>query len=395
MHDEDKWINRDPRTGKLVIRFRVKGFPSQFFISSRLPDTKRNREIVRLKRDAIANDIALGAFDPTLEKYQFRASAIAPAALVTKKPKAKYQYDLQELWEQFTNFKATQLERTTILGKYRAIAAIVRDLPTRSLVEAAKIRDHLLANYAHFTAWECLSRFSRCGQWATDSGLIPDNPFENLQIQKPKKKSNQGEDYRAFTLEQRDLIIEAFEQHPQHFHYADLIKFMFWTGCRPGEAFALTWGDVSQDCTKISINKSRNLYGIKKGTKNGNRRVFPCKHGSKLQQLLMQIRPDRVKPDVLVFQSKTGRPINTDMLFDAWKESRTGTYRYSGVVKELADDEKLPYLKIYAMRHTFATWAISGGSSPDKVAYWIGDTVETVLKYYCHPEIVKAECPDF
>ncbi|PAX56513.1 hypothetical protein CK510_10225 [Brunnivagina elsteri CCALA 953] len=35
------------------------------------------------------------------------------------------------------------------------------------------------------------------------------------------------------------------------------------------------------------------------------------------------------------------------------------------------------------------------GVSPDKVAKWIGDRTETVLKYYCHPEVVEADCPDF
>jgi hypothetical protein len=30
-----------------------------------------------------------------------------------------------------------------------------------------------------------------------------------------------------------------------------------------------------------------------------------------------------------------------------------------------------------------------------KVAYWLGDNVQTVLEYYCHPDVTKAECPDF
>ncbi|MEH2172588.1 hypothetical protein [Nostoc sp.] len=81
------------------------------------------------------------------------------------------------------------------------------------------------------------------------------------------------------------------------------------------------------------------------------------------------------------------------------KENRTkfngNVYRYPGVVAELATQGKLLYLKPYATRHTFATWAITSGLSVDKVASLIGDTVQTVLKYYCHPEIVDFECPDF
>ncbi|MDZ8052817.1 MAG: hypothetical protein RMX68_015330 [Aulosira sp. ZfuVER01] len=78
----------------------------------------------RLKRDAIANDIALGAFDPTLEKYQFRASAIAPTAIPPKK--AKQKYTLGKLWDKFTEFQSHQLETTTIKGNYHAIARCIK-----------------------------------------------------------------------------------------------------------------------------------------------------------------------------------------------------------------------------------------------------------------------------
>ncbi|BAY94773.1 tyrosine-type recombinase/integrase [Tolypothrix sp. PCC 7601] len=392
---EDKWINVDPRTRKLSIRFRVRGFDGQFYISTGLSDTKRNREIVRTRRDAIANDITLGRFDSTLDSYQFHATAIAPAALAPKKSKTKYQYNLQELWERFTEFQSTQLEETTIRGKYRAIERIISQSPTQELIQAPKIRDWLLATFSHFVAWESLSFFSRCCAWAVSSQLIPDNPFANLKIQKPKRKSTQGEDFRAFTLEQRDLIIETFEQHHLYCHYAPLIKFLFWTGCRPGEAFALSWADISSDCRRITFDKSCNYFRIMKGTKNGKRRVFPCQSGSKLQHLLLNLKQTARKPSDLVFLSKGGKPITTSILFDAWNQRRSGEYRYTGVVRQLASEGKCPYLKMYATRHTFATWAISCGVSPDKVALWIGDNVATVLKYYCHPETVSADCPDF
>ncbi|MBN3925769.1 hypothetical protein [Nostoc sp. NMS4] len=44
---------------------------------------------------------------------------------------------------------------------------------------------------------------------------------------------------------------------------------------------------------------------------------------------------------------------------------------------------------------SFATWAIASGSSPEKKAYWLGDNVQTVLKYYCNPDVTKSEASDF
>lgn len=393
--NDDKWINTDPRTKKLSIRFRVRGFSKQFYISTGLKDTKRNREIIRTKRDAIANDIILGRFDQTLESYQFRASS---KPIVIASQPSKYQYDLQQLWERFTEFQSSQIEKTTILTKYHSIANHIDRLPTRSLEDAVKIREWGIEHLTHYTVWDLLNRLNQCCSWAKESVLICDNPFEKLKIQRPKNKSD-DDDRRAFTLEQRDLIIRTFENHSLYSCYAALVKFLFLTGARPGEAFALTWADVSGDCCRISINKSCNAHRIQKGTKNGKKRVFPAKPGSKLQQTLLDYRPANYDPADLVFRSKTGRPMSSGIMFCFWHEWKSGRgnkiYKYPGVVKTLSHVGEVPYLKPYATRHTFATWAISNGITPDKVALWIGDTVETVLKYYCHPEIVGAECPDF
>ncbi len=392
-NNEDKWISSDPRTKKLVIRFHVRGFSKQFYISSGLEDSKRNREIVRIRRDAIKNDIALGRFDYTLNSYQFRAVEDR-TALAINKSEIKYQHDLHQLWERFSEFQFNQIEETTFLTTYKAVARFINKLPTHSLEKTPEIRDWLLANTTQLMTWHKLTYFQQCCEWGVQSGLIPDNPFLKLKIQnlKPKRKSTKKENYRAFTLEQRDIIIQAFEKHHIHSYYAPLIKFLFFTGCRSGEAFALTWNDVSDNCTRISIDKSRNMHGILKGTKNGKKRVFPTAEGSKLQKLLQDIKPATVIPSDLIFKSKTGSRMTSVILQTVWNKS----VNHSGVVKELVEGGKIPYyLRPHACRHTFATWAISSGISPDKVALWVGDEVLTVLRYYCHPNVVDAECSDF
>ncbi len=399
MENEDKWISREPRTGKLLIRFRVKGFPKQFCLSTGLDDTKRNRGLVRSRRDAIMTDIALERFDPTLESYRFRPAGKVPAVAVSAAPEPKYKYNLLELWNKFTDYQETQIEQTTILNRYAAVLSYTKRLPTHSLHNPAEIRNWLLDTTTRKMSWLLLNHYSQCCEWAVNSQLIPDNPFEPLKTREPKKKSI-GEDRRAFTLNQRDLIIKAFENHSEYSYYSSLIKFLFWTGCRPGEAFALTWGDISTDCCKISINKSRNLYRILKSTKNGVKRVFPTIPGSRLQKLLLDIRPPQPDLNALIFTDDKGNPLSTGMLQKPWKgqiyKVQGREYRYLGVVTELVEKGHLPfYLKLYATRHTFATWAITQGVSPDKVAKWIGDRVETVLKYYCHPQVVEADCPDF
>lgn len=390
--DEDTWINVDPRTKKLSLRFRVRGFSKQFYISCGLKDTKRNREIVRTRRDAIANDITLERFDQTLDSYQF----VPTKNKIIQPLKTEYQYNLLELWTKFTDFQETQLEQTTILGRYIYISKYCKRLPTLSLDKASTIRDFLVKNHSHYMAKLIIDYLDSCCKWAVNSRLISDNPFTTLTLNKIKTKVRE-EDYAAFTLEQRDIIINTFENHELYSHYTPLIKFLFWTGCRPGEAFALTWNDVSDDCRKISINKSCNKYKILKSTKNNRKRVFPTPNGSKLQELLLSLRPENATG--LIFRSKSGLPMTSDLFKPAWTgytcKQYGKLYRYMGVVRELAEQGTVPYLKPYSTRHTFATWAIAQGVSVEKVALWIGDTVETVLRFYCHPNVVEAECPDF
>jgi integrase len=385
MTDDDKWITVDKRSKRLVIRFRVKGYQKQFFIASGLKDVKRNREIVRLKRDAISTDIVLGRFDESLESYQFvKKKKVEPI-----KPVEENIY-LLDIWDKFSEYQETQVEKTTILNRYNRIRSYICKLPYKSLAEATQIRDYHLKFTTRNMAWLLINYYSQCCEWAVNSNLIKDNPFLKLKFKEPKKPEKE---YRAFTIEQRDLIIKTFELS-RFKHYASLIKFLFWTGCRPGEAFALTWGDISEDFRKIEINKSCNLYRIRKATKNNRKRIFPVSENSKLHKLLIEIKPNPVNKNWLIFTNTEGNPITSPITQKIWR-GWNGQYKGLGIVQELASKGKLPYLNLYATRHTFATWAITEGVSPDKVAKWIGDRTETVLKYYCHPEIVEADCPDF
>ncbi|MEH1802170.1 MAG: tyrosine-type recombinase/integrase [Nostoc sp.] len=385
--DQDKWISPDLRTGKLIIRFRVRGFPKQFYLNSGLECSKTNWDIVRSRKEIIERDIALNRFDPTLELYKFGnyQNAVVPIEKLS----------LDKLWDKFLAFQTQHLERSTLESDYKQITKIIVELSNKSLEDAPIIRDLLLAKYSYHTAYKSLAAFSRCCRWGIDSCLIDFNPFEKMQLPKPKNPSNENEE-KAYTLEQRDLIITAFESHPKFSHYSSLIKFLFWTGCRLGEAFALTWGDISRKCTRISITKAyASRVCVLKGTKNNRRRVFPCTEGSKLQSLLLEIQPDSPDPKGLIFKSKAGQRMNLNILDKCWRAHDTKSYRYNGVVAELSGQGIVPYLKAYSTRHTFATWAIASGASPEKVAYWIGDNVQTVLRYYCHPDVTKAECPDF
>ncbi|MEH1856240.1 MAG: tyrosine-type recombinase/integrase [Nostoc sp.] len=377
-------ITVDPKTQKLNIRFRVNGYKKQFYLASGLNDLVKNRIIVESRWEEIQREISLGVFDSTLERYKFGS----------KNLNAENQYSeltICELWGKFCDFKSRLIKPSTA-NNYETFGKILLKLP-QSLHSAPEVRDQLLQNHSYHVARQVISSLSSACDWAMDSKLILSNPFKLLVL--PKQK-NQNESIKAFTLEQRDLIILAFEKSATYSCYTSLVKFLFFTGCRPGEAFALCWGDVSHDCTKITINKSYATRVASLGaTKNNKKRVFTFGSGSKLQKLLLSIRPPSPDENSLVFRSTLGQRVNLRILWRAWGGYWSKKKFYPGVVKQLSDKGQIPYLTVYGTRHTFATWAIANGSSPEKVAYWLGDNVQTVLQYYCHPDVTKSEAPDF
>lgn len=372
---DDKWIYLDKRSQKLVLRFRVKGHSKQFFLASGLPDNQDNRAILRLRVKAIETDILLDRFDATLESYHLKKRV---------KPKPKPKLTLIDVWEKFSLYQETQIEQTTILGRYETINKFLkRKLPTTQLKDAVVIRNYMITQLSKTTAWIYLGYLSQACAWAEKNELIESNPFAKLKIKKPKSPKQ----HDAYTIDQRDLIIKTFETSVSGRHYANLIKFLFYTGCRPGEAFALMWDDISPDCRQIRINKSCNFKRIQKGTKNGKTRTFPVAEGSKLHQLLlsMERRPG------LIFKNKRGNKIITETLGKEWKNK----WDKETDSKTQLEAHNVPYMRIYSTRHTFATCAIASGVKPILVAKWLGDTLDTVLKYYTHPEGLDGDCPDF
>jgi integrase len=376
-------VNVDPKTQKLSIRFRVKGYKKQFYLSTGLKDSQKNRDIVAARWELIQREVALSQFDPTLERYKFGEKKVQTI---------QDESDISKLWEKFTQFKSDFLEASTI-QRYSEMGKIIAKLPNQNPSDAVVIREILLKDYSYHTARSIVNHLSLCCEWAITSKFVSENPFKLLVL--PKLRKSSAEKLAAYTLEQRDLIISAFENHQKFGHYANLIKFLFWTGCRPGEVFALTWGDVSRDCTKITICKAyASQVKVLKGTKNGKRRTFPAAPGGKLHTMLLGMRSCQPNHE-LVFKSLTGKQLALKILDKVWYGAQSRGYYYPGVVTELASKGIVPYLKLYSTRHTFATWAIASGESPDKVAYWLGDHVATVFRYYCHPEVSKSVCPDF
>ncbi|WP_445244823.1 tyrosine-type recombinase/integrase [Microcoleus sp. OTE_8_concoct_300] len=371
-------------------------------------------------------------FDPTLAKYGLGGGKYAKLADVLQLPgtvQAKPEITVGEMWEAYLEWKKPQLEETTYEFHYvsaftNAIKGLVWDKTKREFISAKNsIWDKPLAdNHCFVPLLQGSPRLiSRVTAALSEAFLhlqsqgktkITINPFIGAGTENKADKykttvttegvtkewweiddieSNPEEnDKRAFTREERDIIIKAFyeSEKPATRLIGPLVEFLFLTGCRSGEAFALRWQDVFLGKHKNYIRFSKSYNGRLKNTqvtKTGEIRLF--KIYPKLENLLLKIKPVDAKSTDLVFVNSAGTSYTSGLLYEKWVNSNTTKkgikYDYPGVVTQLADTGVIGCcLSPYHTRHTFITLQAHAGTDLLLLATACGNSVEVIQRHY-------------
>ncbi|MEH1862216.1 MAG: DUF3596 domain-containing protein [Nostoc sp.] len=287
--------------GYLRLRFpRALFNGNQKYLSLNLVDTPENRVAAEIQARRIELDILAGYFDPTLAKYK---------ADHTATPKQKV-YSLLELWEKYTQFKSGQIQESTLVRDYSLIEKRIRALPTADINQAVMVRDHLLSTYSAETAKRTLKQMNACCNWAALSKLIDSNPFKDLS--KNIKTKRKDSTILTFNREEINTIIDAFSGNKYcpkysplpHYYYANYVRFLFLTGCRPEEAVALKWKHITP--THITFAEAvPSDVRIRKDTKTHQIRLFPI--NNQLRKILSNIGYGEAEK--LLFCNRNGREL--------------------------------------------------------------------------------------
>jgi integrase len=381
--------------GKLRLRLPRNLFDGkQKYISLGLTDTPENQKIAEVKKREIESDIARdlvvsGTFDSTLAKYRPQTHLTLVQSINLNQDGQK-SFKLSELWHRYTEFKATQVEKTTFIRDYGKIKKRIAKLPTQNINDAVTIRDYLLKVYASETAKRTLKQFNACCNWAVRSKLIQSNPFDGMASEIKSKKTSRTS-RKPFTQAEKDAIIEAFANNSycskyapvSHSFYLPYVKFLFLTGCRPEEAVALQWKHIEKNYINLCEAVATDIK-IRKSTKTNESRIFPI--NKQLQGLLDGIKPENANDDDLVFPSKTGNILDAhNFLNRVWKP----------IVEGLVKDGKVQeYLPQYNCRHTFITMALEAGVTVVQVAKWVGNSPEIIMRHYAGT-IRQVQVPEF
>jgi len=182
---------------------------------------------------------------------------------------------------------------------------------------------------------------------------LPD-PFAGLKLPKVRKIR-----IYPFSFEEWQIFMNLMLAW-----YRPYFEIAVQTGLRPSEQVALKWGAIDNEFIHIELSRVRNREKEDLKTPESNRRIEI--RPSMREVLDIQEAQTACFESSYVFVNTKGRPCVQDSLRWHW-------------VKAM-EKSGLPFRRMYETRHTFASWALSKGETPEWVARILGH-VDTSMVY--------------
>jgi len=209
------------------------------------------------------------------------------------------------------------------------------------------------------------------------SKLIPYNPAENLELPAAKEGT-----HRSITDYERKKILEVTETH-----YAGLwVKFMLYTGLRPGECRALEWRHIDFEKKLIHVEQAMKAGTNEIGEPKSKSGIRDVPINNKLLPDLLKVRKS---PFESVFVKQvSGKRHDKKSMANMWRsfkrhlDIRMGAkvYRNKITLSVVAPD-----LVPYCLRHTYCTDLQDAGVPINVARYLMGHTnISMTSRIYTH-----------
>ncbi len=185
------------------------------------------------------------------------------------------------------------------------------------------------------------------------------NPINNIALPKIEKKTVK----KALTKQELDLLLNELKLINYDFYIISLLAAT--CGLRAGEILGLTWNDIDQINSTISINKQwkrldKQIYGFGMLKSNNSNRVIPIPRKS-LQELKAYHLTSIVDVNNRILPFNEGK-----------------IYSLNRKLKSIAG------ISIHELRHTYATLLIGNGIDFKTAAEILGHDVDQLIKTYSH-----------
>jgi integrase len=219
--------------------------------------------------------------------------------------------------------------------------------------------------------WVLNAAYRQAVQWE----MVVSAPTAKLKLPRIRHREMQ-----VLSIEQSKAFIKAALPTM----YGTLFAVAITTGMRPSEYIGLKWQDIDWERGTVSVKrtlrKGSRGWAFGETKRSGSRRVIKLQNW--VIALLKQLKDSRDDESVdvdefaeagdLVFLTELGRPINLNSL----------VYKH---FKPILKRAGLPAVRLYDLRHTAATLALTVGVSPKVVSEQLGHaSAAFTLDVYSH-----------
>jgi len=275
----------------------------------------------------------------------------------------------QEVYELWLEGYKTTVRKSTLSNTIRRFEKWI--LPVYGHLKVNKITIKKAQKIVNSWSKECNffallhSNTKRVFKYAMHIGLLTSNPLEYVMV--PKKKSCQEKKaIKVYTKEEMRQFLACLNNQSAtygHDFNKTLIRFLFYSGCRAGEALALDWSDIDFKNNTVSINKTLSMV-------KGGVIIEEPKTQSSIATITMDKTTMRTLKKWQVNQRQYMLLIgvsNPNMVFCSREKKIVRVSSFYVRFRVQAEKAGVPFYGVHATRHTHASVLINSGASMKEV----------------------------
>ncbi|WP_303447238.1 tyrosine-type recombinase/integrase [Oceanobacillus profundus] len=262
--------------------------------------------------------------------------------------------------------RTINLHMKPLLGKYK-LATLDKATYIRVFINA------LLEKLSPSTVQLYHQLFKIAINSAVDSEILPRNRFTKVTIPKKREQTK-----NFLTAEELSSFLLAAKESESITIYT-LLMLLAFTGFRKGEAHGLKWKDVNFKFKTITVERTRDIDGIRTPkTKKSYRTILVD------DDLINQLKNYRKWCKEV--KLSCGIQYNEDDLVFINKSNATPIFTNSinGRIKKICDALEINEISPHGLRHTHATISIGNKTPVNVIADRLGNTPQMIYNVYGH-----------
>lgn len=287
--------------------------------------------------------------------------------------------------------KDKAVKESTLISKKEILKIINNEIGNKqiNLIKSSvlqKFIDRLEQTYSVEYVKKIYYTMNPIFEFAVINNYINKNPLKAVVRNIKKDAIQQEKEY--ITPEQFDAFITAATEEP----YRTLFMFLYYMGCRRGEALALRWTDIDFERNIVRINKTMSYKvnppaATSPKTKNSIRNISMPKilFDAMINYKNTQEHIYAFSEEMYVFGCD--KPLSPETLRQKLKKCIIAANLLLEEEGKCESSIKVPNFHIHSFRHSHASYLINNKS--DKftdfdIAKRLGDTVQTLHSTYAH-----------